>query len=271
RIGNWVTVNGRGEWTKPAARGMRMRLRLINVANGRIFRLRFAGMRAAVVALDGQPVARPEAAEDIVLAPAQRADLIVDVVADEGGEAVILSRERDGDFAVASFPVEAGRAPRPEPFPALPPNAVPVPSTDEIAGAPVRELRMEGGAMGAMMSARADGAETDMRTLAGRGLVWALNGTAGMSEEPFAEIARGTVVRMALRNETAWPHGMHLHGHHFLEIDAGRAAALRDTTLVEPRETREIAFVADNPGDWLVHCHMLEHADGGMMTWIRVT
>lgn len=271
RIGNWVTVNGRGEWTKPAARGMRMRLRLINVANGRIFRLRFAGMRAAVVALDGQPVARPEAAEDIVLAPAQRADLIVDVVADEGGEAVILSRERDGDFAVASFPVEAGRAPRPEPFPALPPNAVPVPSMDEIAGAPVRELRMEGGAMGAMMSARADGAETDMRTLAGRGLVWALNGTAGMSEEPFAEIARGTVVRMALRNETAWPHGMHLHGHHFLEIDAGRAAALRDTTLVEPRETREIAFVADNPGDWLVHCHMLEHADGGMMTWIRVT
>ncbi|NND21869.1 MAG: multicopper oxidase domain-containing protein, partial [Silicimonas sp.] len=90
-------------------------------------------------------------------------------------------------------------------------------------------------------------------------------------EEPFAEIARGTVVRMALRNETAWPHGMHLHGHHFLEIDAGRAATLRDTTLVEPRETREIAFVADNPGDWLVHCHMLEHADGGMMTWIRVT
>ncbi|NND18897.1 MAG: multicopper oxidase domain-containing protein, partial [Silicimonas sp.] len=44
-----------------------------------------------------------------------------------------------------------------------------------------------------------------------------------------------------------------------------------DATLVEPRETREIAFVADNPGDWLVHCHMLEHADGGMMTWIRVT
>jgi FtsP/CotA-like multicopper oxidase with cupredoxin domain len=35
-------------------------------------------------------------------------------------------------------------------------------------------------------------------------------------------------------------------------------------------ETVEIAFVADNPGDWLLHCHMLEHAAAGMMTWLRV-
>jgi FtsP/CotA-like multicopper oxidase with cupredoxin domain len=35
-------------------------------------------------------------------------------------------------------------------------------------------------------------------------------------------------------------------------------------------ETVQIAFVADNPGDWLLHCHMLEHSAGGMMTWLRV-
>ena len=35
-------------------------------------------------------------------------------------------------------------------------------------------------------------------------------------------------------------------------------------------ESAEIAFVADNPGNWLLHCHMLEHSDGGMKTWIRV-
>ena len=38
-----------------------------------------------------------------------------------------------------------------------------------------------------------------------------------------------------------------------------------------PDETIEIAFVADNPGKWLLHCHMLEHAAGGMMTWFDVT
>lgn len=127
--------------------------------------------------------------------------------------------------------------------------------------------------MGQMQAARHGGAELGMRDLAERGLVWAFNGQAGMPEAPFAELAQGEVVRIALVNDTVWPHGMHLHGHHFLELSdtpSGSAPRLRDTTLVEPNGRQEIAFVADNPGDWLLHCHMLEHADGGMMTWIRV-
>ena len=44
----------------------------------------------------------------------------------------------------------------------------------------------------------------------------------------------------------------------------------RDTLLVQPGETVEVAFVADNPGNWLLHCHMVEHAAAGMMTWLRV-
>jgi FtsP/CotA-like multicopper oxidase with cupredoxin domain len=38
-----------------------------------------------------------------------------------------------------------------------------------------------------------------------------------------------------------------------------------------PRERAEIAFVADNPGDWMFHCHILEHQAGGMMAVVRVT
>ena len=43
------------------------------------------------------------------------------------------------------------------------------------------------------------------------------------------------------------------------------------TLLIGANETREIAFVADNPGKWLFHCHMLEHAASGMTTWLEVT
>jgi FtsP/CotA-like multicopper oxidase with cupredoxin domain len=46
--------------------------------------------------------------------------------------------------------------------------------------------------------------------------------------------------------------------------------AWRDTVLVEPRRLVEVAFVADNPGKWLLHCHVLEHGEAGMMTWIEV-
>jgi FtsP/CotA-like multicopper oxidase with cupredoxin domain len=43
-----------------------------------------------------------------------------------------------------------------------------------------------------------------------------------------------------------------------------------DTVLVTPKERVEIAFVA-SPGDWMFHCHILEHIETGMMGYIRVT
>ena len=58
---------------------------------------------------------------------------------------------------------------------------------------------------------------------------------------------------------------------HFRTVNAdGSMGHLRDTLLSFAGESHEIAFVADNPGDWAFHCHMLSHAASGMMTWIRV-
>lgn len=270
RIGNWITVNGVGEWQRELPHGARVRLRLINGANARVFSLSLKGLRAFTVALDGQPVTTPFATDSVSLAPAQRVDLVADVTAKDGGEALILSRERDGDFAVASFPVVAGQAPRSTRVEALTPNPVPV--MDGLPDVPLRALRMEGGAMGGMAEAMSGGEMRDARTLAQEaGLVWAMGGVAGMPDAPFFEVTSGTPVRIGLINDTAWPHAMHLHGHHFYEVVDGQLGALRDTTLVAPRERAEIALIADNPGDWLLHCHMLEHAASGMMSWFRVT
>ncbi|MEO1020841.1 MAG: multicopper oxidase domain-containing protein, partial [Pseudomonadota bacterium] len=104
------------------------------------------------------------------------------------------------------------------------------------------------------------------------GRVWAFNGQAEMPEEPLAHASLGETLRVVMVNDTAWPHAMHLHGHHFKVVQSETATGpLRDTILVDRGETTEIAFVADNPGDWLLHCHMLEHSAGGMMTWVKVT
>jgi Multicopper oxidase len=68
-------------------------------------------------------------------------------------------------------------------------------------------------------------------------------------------------------NDTAWWHPMHLHGHVFRVLSRdGRPSAHRewlDTVLMAPGERAEIAFVADNPGDWMFHCHILEHQKAG--------
>ena len=270
RIGNWITVNGEGEWSREASRHERLRLRLVNVANARVFSLALKKLEGWVVALDGQPLPAPEATAPLALAPGQRADLIVDVVAGEGEEAFLVTREREESYALAAFPVRGrareARLPVPEP---LPPN--PVPALGDVGQARHASLRMDGGAMGRMREAMLDGRRTGVRDLAARGKVWAFNGLAEMPDAPLFTARRGETVRLAMINDTAWSHGMHLHGHHFRAIGSdGAAGPLRDTLLMDRGEAVEVAFVADNPGDWMLHCHVPEHSISGMMTWFRV-
>ena len=88
-------------------------------------------------------------------------------------------------------------------------------------------------------------------------------------------LPRGRSYVLAVDNQTAWHHPIHLHGYSFRVITRnGRPTKYRewrDTMLIPPRERAEIAFVADNPGDWMFHCHILDHQEGGMMSVIRVT
>ncbi len=273
RIGNLITTNGRFDLSTPVSRHSRMRLRLINASNARIFPLQLAGLRGWTVALDGMPLATPEPLEDvIVLAPAQRADLIVDVTAEEGETAHFVRIGNDGQpVSQLAFPVSGSAAQTPRAAPAaLPPN--PGVGIRSLTDARPLRLVMSGGAMGRMDSAFLGGERLGFRELAARGRFWAFNEMAEMTQTPLADLSLGEPVRLEIVNETVFPHAMHLHGMHFREIRDGRPVGpMRDTLLVAARETREIGFVADNPGDWLFHCHMLSHAESGMMTWVRVT
>ena len=270
RIGNWITVNGQGSWTRVVQRNARLRLRLINMANARVFELSAKSLSGWIVALDGMPLDQPEPLSSLTLAPAQRADLLVDVDGSPGAEVFLLSQERQGSFALATFVVSDDKRAHPLEAPApLPAN----PATPLVGLEDARrvDLRMEGGARGRMASAQYKGETLDTRALAERGMAWALNGMAGMPDSPLAELQTGEPVRIILVNDTAWPHAMHVHGHHFQEIlPDGGLGPLRDTILVHRTERREIAFMADNPGKWMMHCHMLGHAYSGMMTWFTV-
>lgn len=268
RLGNWITVNGQSDLNQTVRQNDRLRLRLVNTANSRIFRLGVQGLDGWVVALDGQPLATPVALDRLVLAPAQRADLLVDVRAAPNGEALLISHERDGGYALASFTVAPGTSAHRPPPDALSPNPLAEP---ELQDARAIELTMAGGAMGRMTSAVFEGTDTPIRELVRNGMVWAFNGTAGLPPEPLVTASQGENLRIKMVNDTGWPHAMHLHGHHFRVVGAdGALGPWRDTTLLERGETKEIAFVADNVGRWLLHCHMLEHAASGMMTWIEV-
>lgn len=271
RMGNLTTVNGVFDPKFEVGRNERLRLRVINAATDRVFDLGLTGLDGWVVALDGMPLAEPlKITGAFPLAPAQRADLCVDVTAEPGETANLVSLERDGGYGLAGFTVagRAGTARRGTPAP-LPPN--PLPDLSGLPDAPLHEMRLQGGAMRWLESATLGNTRLSGRELADLGKFWALNGRADRPDDPFLDAERGSLHRISFVNETAFAHAMHLHGHHFRVITPeGRLGPWRDTVLVDRGETRQVALVADNPGKWLLHCHMLSHSNAGMMSWFRV-
>ena len=80
-------------------------------------------------------------------------------------------------------------------------------------------------------------------------------------------------IRLSYSNHSMMPHPMHLHGHFFRLVNPSLRPerwVLKDTLVVDHMQRFDIEFIADNPGKWLFHCHMLEHQMGGMITWFEV-
>ena len=231
-------------------RGDRIRLRLINAATARMFPVSIGGGTSKVVAHDGMPLAVPAPLQDLLLAPAQRTDVIVDVT----GPVSFALQTRQGPHDLGTIAVRGSNpAPIDAPIRPLPPASLPEPDRN---GATRLTLVMQGGAMGG----RHRGSD-----------FWAFNDRSGLPERPWRPFARGETARITMRNDTAFPHGIHLHGHHFHELrDDGSLGHYRDTTLVDPRESRDVLCVFDNPGKWLLHCHTLGHQASGMKTWVEV-
>lgn len=272
RRGNYVAVNGEAATTIAVKKNQRLRLRLINAANARIFQLSVSGLEGWVMALDGMPLPEPEAITDpLLLAPGQRVDLFVDVTADSGQTADLVWYEDQEGYSLVQFTVDdENSGPRRTTMPsALPPN--PDMDVPNWKAAKQFDLHMEGGAMGGLRSAEYNGQTLGFRGMIAENQFWAFNGVVGMTDTPLAELSAGETARVKIRNDSMFPHAMHLHGMHFREIYAnGELGPLRDTLLMFGDDVKEIAFVAKEPGKWIFHCHMLEHTASGMATWIHV-
>jgi len=266
RIGNTVTVNGAILETFAVRAGERIRLRLINASNARIYGLNFEGHQPWIVALDGQPVA-PHWDGRVVLGPAMRADVILDCAAAPGSRHRIIDdfyARRAYRLLNIEYASDKPLREAFEPAPRLAANRIPQADLDKAAR---HRIVFGGGMMGAMPSQREH-----------RGLFWTVNGKPvpenNHAHAPLLTLGKGKSYIIELVNDTSWHHPIHLHGHVFRVLTRNgkpvMPAQLGDTVLLDPDSRAEIAFVADNPGDWMLHCHVLEHQATGMMAVVRV-
>ncbi|TMJ31603.1 MAG: multicopper oxidase family protein, partial [Alphaproteobacteria bacterium] len=212
RIGNTVTINGRVPSRFVVRSGERIRLRLVNAASARIFGLEFKDHRPFVIALDGQPI-DPHSPDSgrVVLGPAMRVDLILDMTGAPGSSASVIDtfyQDLAYKLVELAYSDEPPLATRTAGAPAtLPANTMPEP---DLARAIRHDVTLTGGMMGGMGMGGGMG-------MMGHGGMWAINGVAahGHNMKPILTLDRGKSYVFAIDNKTAWYHPIHLHGHSF--------------------------------------------------------
>ena len=239
-------------------RSGRVRLRIINAASSSQFWIDLGALTGRVVAVDGHPVV-PVVGRRFPLAIAQRLDIVVDLPG-AGAFPVLArlegSRRRTG--VVLATP--ASRVARIEDtgLDQMPPvdNSL---ETRLVARAPLAARKPD----------------LVHRIVLGGGMKpysWSLNGEFWPNITPLM-LRKGQRVEIEMVNHSMMAHPMHLHGHAFQVVAVnGRPlnGAVRDTVLVTPMMgSVRIAFDADNPGRWALHCHNLYHMMTGMMTEVR--
>jgi FtsP/CotA-like multicopper oxidase with cupredoxin domain len=239
-----LRVNGALRPDIAVKRGERLRLRFINATAARGVAVKLDGHAPWVMAIDGQP-AEPFRARDgrAGLPPGGRADLVVDMVRDPGTITPILAGGRD-EQPIARLVYASGEAApitsRSDP-PPLPSNALP--SRIDLKSA----LRIE--------------------------LTLARPKPFDPSGAPIFSIKRGRAVTLAVRNPVSLPQTLHVHGHAFRlldRLDDGWKPFWLDT-LVIGADTERIAFVADNPGKWLIEYRPVEQPQANAGIWFAVT
>jgi FtsP/CotA-like multicopper oxidase with cupredoxin domain len=235
-------------------RGGRVRLRVINAAASTVFWLDLGTADGTVIAVDGMPV-KPVTGRRFPMSEAQRLDILVRV---EPGEVVPILAQRVGDRARTGIILAA-------------PDAVVAKLSDQAAqpaGPSDTSLEERLTAIEPLSRRPVD---LRLRLVLGGSMSpygWRLNGRGWDDRKPL-QVEKGQRVVLDIANETTMAHPMHLHGHSFqvVALNGKRFdGAMRDVMQVPAKGSASVAFDADNPGRWLIHCHNMLHMETGMIT-----
>ncbi|MBY3184236.1 multicopper oxidase family protein [Rhizobium laguerreae] len=233
-------------------KGGRVRLRIINGAMATAFTIDTGRLSGELIAVDGQGV-EPVYGSNFPVAMGQRVDIRVNLPMEGGAFPVLAIREGAVERAGVIL---------------------------ATTGADVRRVQVAGDAKGPVLGLDLEQRLRPVAPIATRTVdrrfrlsltgdmaaySWSIDGADGLV------VKRGERVEVAISNASMMAHPMHLHGHHFQVIGINGtpvAGAVRDTVLLPPMTNVVLAFDADNPGRWPLHCHHLYHMATGMMAYV---
>ncbi|MEO7586746.1 MAG: multicopper oxidase family protein, partial [Arachnia sp.] len=247
------TLNGRtGDQRVEFQPGERVRVRIVNTDNGPMDV--WVGASYTVLAVDGSELhgPTPVAQQSLVVTAGGRADLLVMTPRDGSAVRVQVSQ---------STAVILGRG-------AAPPVTHPTSALDLLHYGTPTGIGFDPGRPDRVFDysiGRRPGFHKGLP-----GVYWSINGHL-YPDVPMFVVEEGDVAVMRIANHSGEVHPMHLHGHHAVVVSRNGVASTGspwwvDSLNVLDGETYEIAFLAENPGIWMDHCHNLKHAAMGMIT-----
>ncbi|MGA9148710.1 MAG: multicopper oxidase family protein [Candidatus Nanopelagicales bacterium] len=246
-------INGRSSQSPSVtdvSPGETVRVRLINAATSTPFRVAAGSGPMTVVASDGFDV-QPVTANSLVIGMGERYDILL--TAPKSGSVPVVARV-EGKSAHVMSVLRVNNAPLP--------NASTSPAGLSQNPLPISDLHAT--AASALPTKPAD-VSYDVTLNGGMmGYNWTLD--APSINGVTLPVRQGQRVRLNISNNTMMWHPIHLHGHTYQVVTGNGTGPRKDTVAVAPMSTVTVEFDADNPGQWMLHCHNLYHAEAGMMT-----
>jgi len=250
REGNVLLVNGQVRPTLKARPGLRQRWRIINAAKSKYFQLSMPGHSFQRIGGDGGRLMAPIDVDTPVIAPGEREDLVVVPQGAPGSQVVVQSTPYDRGFAtnlepaVDLFVVQfEGSQVESDPLPGL--NRTITPLSVEGATPVNIELTANGTSMG-------------------------ISGVAYPDAQPYMAMV-GETQLWTVTNALDCAHPFHMHGFFFQVQSPDGPLEWKDTVNVPINGSVTFAVnFDDRPGMWMFHCHILDHAEMGMMGSLMV-
>lgn len=259
----YATMNGHmlgaGEPIR-VKQGQRVLMRLLNASATENVVLALPGHQFKVIAMDGNPVPNPRSVEVLSLAVAERVDAVIEMNSPGVwvlGSTVEKSRQM-GLGVVVEYAGKSGASVWSDPAPAE------------------WDYSQFGSPLASPAGPEPDGTFTltfrDIGPKKGSNFdIWTINNKSWPDVEPLV-VQAGKRYRMMLRNGSGDQHPIHLHRHTFEVVRIGDkriGGLMKDVINIMPLDTVEVDFVANNPGNTLMHCHQQLHMDYGFMQLIK--
>jgi FtsP/CotA-like multicopper oxidase with cupredoxin domain len=259
REGKVVLVNGVTTPTLDLRAGASVRLRILNAANARFFNLSLAGYTFRVIGTDGGFIPKPYDTDKLLIAPAERYDVMLIAEGRPGDEVTLMSEPYDRGH-------DTGKEP------AMPLAKLRISQDAAVSG---RSLPASFPDIERLPGGDADQTITFDEVYVNGHPQFTINGKT-YPDVPPIDVANGSVHVFDLVNNAQMDHPFHLHGFFFQVLarngtaEPSDALANKDTLILPQKSTTRIVARFDRPGGWMYHCHILEHAERGMAGMIDV-